>query len=87
MSLEAGSKLVERIISIVRGDTEPDASIPAEWMIREVWDNLTSIDAKLTEEMKEPAYLFWRSQVSAERLKPQTLKSYLRYRESDIASA
>lgn len=87
MSLEEGSTLVERIISIVKGDIEPNPSVPAEWMMREVWDNLSSIDAELTDDMKEPAYLFWRSQVAAERLKPKTLKSYLHYREADIASA
>lgn len=86
MSLEEGSALIERIISIVNGTLEPDRSVPAEWMMKEVWDNLASIDKVLTDQMKEPAFVFWRSQVAAERLTPKTLKTYLRYREDDIAS-
>ncbi len=87
MSLEEGSALVERIIAIVNGDIQPDLSVPTERMMKEVWDNLASIDVQLTDEMKGPATVFWRSQVAAERLQPQTLKSYLQYREADIASA
>lgn len=86
MSLEEGSALIERIISIVKGTLEPDKSVPAESMMKEVWDNLASIDKVLTDQMKEPAFVFWRSQVAAERLAPKTLKTYLRYREDDIAS-
>lgn len=86
MSLKEGAALIERIISIVKGDIKPNASVPAEWMMKEVWDNLASIDQVLTDEMKEPAFVFWRSQVADERLKPKTLKTYLRYREDDIAS-
>jgi len=47
---------------------------------------MRAIDAKLSDEMEEPAFLFWRSQVTAERLQPKTLRSYLAYRELDIAS-
>lgn len=87
MSLEQGSALIERIISIVMGDAEPDPTVPTERMMKEVWDNLASIDQALTDEMREPAVVFWRSQVAPERLAPKTLRSYLRYREDDIASA
>ena len=86
MSLQEGAALIGRIISIVKGDIKPDPSVPAERMMKEVWDNLASIDQVLTDEMKEPAFVFWRSQVAAERLRPKTLKTYLRYREDDIAS-
>ncbi|SPN99704.1 related to Aristolochene synthase [Cephalotrichum gorgonifer] len=86
MSLEEGSALIERIISIVRGDIKPDPTVPTERMMSEVWDNLASIDAVLTDQMKEPAITFWRSQVASERLAPKTVRSYLRYREDDIAS-
>lgn len=86
MSLKEGSALIERIIGIVKGTIEPNKSVPAEWMMKEVWDNLASIDTVLTDEMKEPAFVFWRSQVATERLAPKTLKTYLRYREDDIAS-
>lgn len=86
MSLKEGSDLIERIIAVVKGTREPDKSVPAEWMMKEVWDNLASIDSDLTDQMKEPAFVFWRSQVAAERLAPKTLKTYLRYREDDIAS-
>lgn len=87
MSLEVGSALIDRFISIVGGESEPNPSEPYEVMMKEVWDNLASIDEVLTDEMREPAITFWRSQVAPERLAPKTVRSYLRYREDDIASA
>lgn len=86
MSLKEGSALIDRIIGIVQGTIEPNKDVPAEWMMKEVWDNLASIDKVLTDQMKEPAFVFWRSQVAKERLAPKTLKTYLRYREDDIAA-
>lgn len=86
MSLKEGATLIERIIGIVKGTITPNKEVPAEYMMKEVWDNLASIDTVLTDQMKEPAIVFWRSQVAAERLAPKTLRTYLRYREDDIAS-
>ena len=86
MSLESGGKLIDRIIGVVRKDFSPNPNVPAEWMMHEIWEWMRSIDEPLAREIEEPAFVFWRSQVAAERLKPKTLKSYLAYRESDIAS-
>jgi hypothetical protein len=86
MSLEDGAKLIDRIIGVVRGDFPPDQNAPAEWIMHYIWEWMRSIDKPLAHEIEEPAFEFWRSQVAEERLKPKTLKSYLKYREKDIAS-
>ncbi|KAK0609429.1 hypothetical protein B0T14DRAFT_572124 [Immersiella caudata] len=70
LSLEDGAKLIDRIIGLVKKDFPHNLDAPED----------------LTREIEEPAFVVWRSQVTPERLKPKTLKSYFTYRELDIAS-
>jgi aristolochene synthase len=86
MSIAAGSSYIERIISVVTGKSMPNKNVPAEWMMKEIWDEMRVNDRMLADDMIVPAIIFWRSQVTPDRLVTKSLRSYLAYREADIAS-
>ncbi|KAK3388016.1 Aristolochene synthase from penicillium Roqueforti [Podospora didyma] len=89
MSLADGEKLNNRLMDLSRGPAyaTPDRSIPAEFIIFDLWESMRAFDLELANEVLEPTFEFMRSQTDKARLTIQELGEYLRYREKDVGKA
>ncbi|EXF73126.1 aristolochene synthase [Colletotrichum fioriniae PJ7] len=87
LSLKEGSSYNERLISIVKGETAPAQDSPIEKMVLNIWEDMRSIDKKLSDDIEGPTFAFWRSQNDKDRLAKKSVAEYLKYRELDVASA
>lgn len=48
MSLEDGTtKLIDRIIGVVKKDFVSNPDVPQEWMMHEIWERMRAIDTRL----------------------------------------
>ncbi|KAH9862934.1 hypothetical protein J1614_010747 [Plenodomus biglobosus] len=84
MSLADGEAYNGRLIAIIRGDVLPDRSIPVEYMMHDLWEDMRTHDLELANEIMEPSFEFMRAQTATTRLKHMDLKEYLEYRENDV---
>ncbi|RYP63293.1 hypothetical protein DL769_007005 [Monosporascus sp. CRB-8-3] len=87
MSLEDATTYNERLISIARGLQEPDRSIPAEWMMWDLWEEMRAHDKDDTYKIEGPCFVFMRAQIDKTRLDPGGLAGYWEFREKDIGTA
>ncbi|KAH7322523.1 Aristolochene synthase from penicillium Roqueforti [Stachybotrys elegans] len=87
MSFADGEALNNRLIDLSRGDCLPDRSIPAEYIIYDLWESMRAFDKELADEVLEPTFTFMRAQTDRARLHINELGQYLRYRERDVGKA
>lgn len=87
MSLQDGKAYNESLMPICKGDKLPDRSVPAQWMMYDLWEDMRKCDKTLANEVLEPVFKFMRAQTSHERLNIQGLGRYLQYRQADVGQA
>ncbi|OCL11144.1 Aristolochene synthase [Glonium stellatum] len=87
MSFAEGEAYNEKLIPISRGDVLPDRSIPAEYILYDLWESMRAHDKELADEILEPTFTFMRAQTDRARLKINELGEYLKYREKDVGKA
>ncbi|KAK3301898.1 Aristolochene synthase [Chaetomium strumarium] len=89
MSFADGERLNNRLIELSKGPkyATPDRSIPAEFVIFDLWESMRKHDFELANEVLEPTFIFMRSQTDRIRLRITELGEYLRYREKDVGKA
>ncbi|KAK1728207.1 hypothetical protein CaCOL14_010293 [Colletotrichum acutatum] len=87
MSFEAGSSYNERLISLSKGVSLPDRSVPVEWITYDLWNDMRACDEALANEILEPVITFMRAQTDKTRLQIKELGHYLKYREKDVGKA
>ena len=87
MSLQDGKAYNESLMPFCRGDQLPDRSVPAQWMMYDLWEDMRKCDKTLADEVLEPVFKFMRAQTSRERLTIQGLGRYLQYRQADVGQA
>lgn len=87
MSLDEGSTYNEKLISISRGDVAPDRTIPAQWIMYDLWEDMRACDHILADELLEPVFTFMRAQTDKTRLTIHQFGEYLDYREKDVGQA
>lgn len=87
LSLEAGRAYNESLMPLCRGDVLPDRSVPVQWMMYDLWEEMRACDKVLADTVLEPVFEFMRAQTSSERLTVQGLGPYLRYRQADVGQA
>ncbi|KAI1389502.1 Aristolochene synthase in complex with 12,13-Difluorofarnesyl diphosphate [Hypoxylon trugodes] len=87
MSLEDGKAYNEKLIPLSRGDTQPDRTIPLEYITYDIWHSMRAHDEVMANDVLEPAFAFMRAQTDERRLESMTLGSYLEYREGDVGKA
>ncbi|KAI0599443.1 Aristolochene synthase in complex with 12,13-Difluorofarnesyl diphosphate [Biscogniauxia sp. FL1348] len=86
MSLQDAQAYNERLILIARGVQEPDRSIPAEWIMWDLWEDMRAVDAELAHILEEPTFIFLRAQVDKTRLNTGNLAAYFEFRQKDIGT-
>lgn len=87
MSLEEGKAYNEKLIPICRGEVAPDRSVPAEYILYDLWEGMRAHDRPLADDILEPCFKFMRAQTDPERLRDMDLRAYLKYRERDVGGA
>ena len=87
LSLEDGRAYNESLMPLCRGDVLPDRSVPVQWMMYDLWEEMRACDKVLADTVLEPVFEFMRAQTSSERLTVQGLGPYLRYRQADVGQA
>lgn len=87
MSLEEGCAYNEKLMPIARGDVQPDRSVPVEWIMYDLWENMRSHDRQLADDVLEPTFTFMRAQTDKARLTIRGMGPYLIYREKDVGKA
>jgi hypothetical protein len=86
MSFEKSKAFVERLISISRGESQPDLSMPVERILVDQWRQMRSIDSRATEDVFLAICELWRAQGSDARKEFKDLNSYIEYRICDGGS-
>ncbi|EGX94779.1 aristolochene synthase, putative [Cordyceps militaris CM01] len=87
MSFESGAAYNNALIPIVRGDVQPDRSVPAQWMMYDLWEDMRACDKELADDILEPVFTFMRAQTDKARLSIGEMGEYLVYRERDVGKA
>lgn len=57
MSFEEGSLYYDKLIAICRGDSLPDRSVPAEYIMYDLWGSMRKENKELADDMLEPAFV------------------------------
>lgn len=73
--------VTELVLTLVAG------SIPVEYIIYDLWENMRAHDRVLADEILEPTFTFMRAQTDKLRLGIKGLGNYLDYRERDVGKA
>jgi aristolochene synthase len=84
MSLSDGKAYNNHLMPIASGHSLPDRSIPVEYIMYDLWEEMRAKDAKMANEVLEPMFTFMRAQTSPKRLKKMDLGEYFEYREQDV---
>lgn len=87
MSFVDGSAYNDKLMPIARGDVLPDRSVPAEWIMYDLWESMRAVDKQLADDVLEPTFTFMRAQTDKARLTIQEMGEYLTYREKDVGKA
>ena len=72
---------------LMRGDVEPDRSVPAQWMMYDLWEDMRRCDREVADSVLEPTFKFMRAQTDQKRLTIRGLGEYLTYRQADVGQA
>ncbi|KAI1487270.1 Aristolochene synthase in complex with 12,13-Difluorofarnesyl diphosphate [Biscogniauxia mediterranea] len=86
VSLKDAQEYIERLILIIRGVQKPDRSIPAEWIMWDIWEEMRAVDAELAHTLEEPTFILLRAQVDKTRLDTGDLATYFQFRVKDIGT-
>lgn len=84
MSVKEGAAYNAKIIECSRGTVLPDRSVPAQWIMYDLFEGMRDVDKQLADELLEPTIDFLVAQVDGNRTKPMTLKEYFDYRDADL---
>ena len=84
MSLAEGEAYNNSLMPLCRGDVLPDRSVPVQWMMYDLWEDMRKTDLELARTVEEPVFEFMRAQTAKERLQVQGLGKYLEYRQADV---
>lgn len=87
MSLADGERYNNSLMPLMRGDEKPDRSVPVQWMMYDLWEDMRKCDKELANETLEPTFTFMRAQTAKERLTVHGLGRYLQYRQGDVGQA
>lgn len=87
MSLQDGEAYNNSLMPLCRGTQKPNRSVPVQWMMYDIWEDMRACDKELAEQVLEPVFLFMRAQTSKERLTVHGLGRYLKYRQGDVGQA
>ncbi|KAL4922540.1 isoprenoid synthase domain-containing protein [Aspergillus aurantiobrunneus] len=87
MSLEDGEAYNAHLMPLMRGDVLPDRSIPVEYMMYDLWEEMRAASPVLADGILEPTFTFMRAQTDKARLSIKELGHYLVYRERDVGKA
>lgn len=84
MSFQDGEAYNARLMPLARGDAPPDRTVPAEYIMYDLWESMRRVDEPAANDILEPMFEFMRSQTDRARAKPMELGPYLQYRERDV---
>lgn len=87
MSFEDGEAYNASLMPIMRGDKQPDRSVPAESIMWDLWEDMRACDRELADQILEPTFVFMRAQTDRARNNIKGLGAYLLYRERDVGKA
>lgn len=87
MSFEEGEAYNASLMPLCRGDVQPDRTVPVQWMMYDLWEEMRECDKVLADQTLEPVFVFMRAQTSKERLSVKGLGPYLHYRQGDVGQA
>ncbi|KAF7329312.1 Aristolochene synthase in complex with 12,13 Difluorofarnesyl diphosphate [Mycena kentingensis (nom. inval.)] len=90
MSLADGKQYNEALMEMMRGPggrgVQPDRTVPAQWFMFDLWEEMRNCDRAGAERVLEPAFKFMRKQTDPRRLKKMGLDEYLKYRGEDVGT-
>ncbi|KAI9706293.1 MAG: hypothetical protein M1820_004868 [Bogoriella megaspora] len=84
LSLSDGDAYNSRLMTLGRGEAQPDPNIPVETMMHELWEEMRQCDRKLAIELQDPVHQFMKAQTSQEKLRIRELGQYLAHRQTDV---
>ncbi|KAJ6030972.1 hypothetical protein N7540_001704 [Penicillium herquei] len=86
LSFDEAKLLADRLAAISRKQTPPDRSIPMEWIICDIFEEMRAMDPKNGEDTVESTIIYWNSQADDQRASFKDLGSCMTYRMIDSAS-
>jgi aristolochene synthase len=84
MSVQEGVAHQAKVIECARGNLLPDRSIPSQWIMYDLFEDMRAVDKQLADELLEPTIDFLIAQADGNRMKPMNLKEYFEYRDADL---
>ncbi|KAK8240424.1 Aristolochene synthase [Phyllosticta capitalensis] len=84
MSLTEGKAFNRNLVPLMRGERQPDRSIPVEWITYDLWKEMRTCDTDLTAEVFESTLDFMDAQTEQVRIDMQDFGQYLKYRDRDV---
>ncbi|KAF2020313.1 terpenoid synthase [Aaosphaeria arxii CBS 175.79] len=84
MSQQDGTIFNDKVIDCCRGNTLPDRSVPAQWIMYDLFEEMRAVDKPLADALLQPTIDFLKGQVDAERSKPMGLSEYFVLRNDDV---
>lgn len=84
MSFAEGAAYNENLMPLARGTKSPDRSIPAEYIMYDLWQAMRQVDESMANAILEPTFDFMRAQTDKTRSTAMGLGDYFHYRERDV---
>lgn len=84
MSLADSKAYNDSLMPLCRGEVLPDRSIPVQWMMYDLWEDMRKCDKAPAISVEEPVFEFMRAQTAKERLQICGFGNYLDYRQADV---
>ena len=84
MSVEEGVAYNSKVIECARGNMLPDRSVPGQWIMYDLFEDMRAVDKPLADELLVHTIDFLLAQVDGSRMKPMDLKEYFLYRDADL---
>lgn len=84
MSMEEGVAFNETIIQCCKSEVLPDRSVPAQWIMYDLFNEMRALDKPLADALLEHTIDFLRGQVNKDRSKPMDLQEYFVLRNDDL---
>lgn len=84
MSVAQGVEYNAKVIECARGTLLPDRTMPAQWMMYDLFECMRAVDKPLADELLIPTIDFLLAQVDESRTKPMALQEYFEYRDADL---
>ncbi|KAK8227964.1 aristolochene synthase [Phyllosticta paracitricarpa] len=87
MSLVEGKAFNRNLVYLMRGDRQPDRTIPVEYITYDLWKEMRACDNRLAAEVLEATIGFMEAQTEQVRIEMQDFGQYLKYRDRDVGQA